>query len=83
MWGKGRKDKAMRMRAINRDRLPITDDRVRTPFPEKLVNAYRREAVRAAKELCYPKKAIDKIMKAKTEKEISKIMENCRKECFA
>lgn len=40
---------------------------------------YKRSAIKAANELCYPKEIIDKLEEAKTESEIARIMRNARK----
>ena len=40
---------------------------------------YKKYAVRAAKELCYPQETVEKIRQAKNESEISHIMLNARK----
>lgn len=39
---------------------------------------YKKQATQAAKDLCYPKKVIDKVKKAKTEREISRILKEHR-----
>lgn len=40
---------------------------------------YKKYAVRAAKELCYPQETVEKIRQAKNESERSHIMSNARK----
>ena len=40
---------------------------------------YKKYAIRAAKELCYPQETVEKIRQAKNESEISHIMSNARK----
>ena len=43
---------------------------------------YRDNAIKAAKDLLYPKEVIDKVKAAKTEDEIERIMINARKKYF-
>jgi hypothetical protein len=39
---------------------------------------YKRFAIKAAIDLCYPKETINQLEKAKTESEIARIMRNAR-----
>ena len=49
---------------------------------ETLLQTYQREARKAAKDLGYGKKVIERINEAKTEGEIQRIMIKARKEKF-
>lgn len=40
---------------------------------------YKKYAVRAAKELCYPQETVEKIRQAKNDDEITSILTNARK----
>lgn len=40
---------------------------------------YKKYAVRAAKELCYPQETVEKIRQAKNDDEIASILTNARK----
>lgn len=40
---------------------------------------YKRSAIRAAKELCYDKEVIDKLKKATSDNEITRIMSSARR----
>ena len=50
-------------------------------FDDSLLR-YKRSAVQAAKDLCYPRAAIKAIKSATSESQICRIMTNCRRECF-
>lgn len=39
---------------------------------------YRKEAIRTAKDLCYPQNVIDKLSRAESEEEVSRIMIQAR-----
>lgn len=45
---------------------------------EKEFIHYKKQRVEIAKDLRYPKEVIEKIRKAKTEREISRILKECR-----
>jgi len=47
-------------------------------MPEMLSVSYKRWAIRAAKELCYGKKVVDKLKKATSDNEITRIMYSAR-----
>ncbi len=47
-------------------------------MPEMLSVSYKRWAIRAAKELCYGEKVVDKLKKATSDNEITRIMYSAR-----
>jgi hypothetical protein len=47
-------------------------------MPKMLNVSHKRQAIRAAKELCYGKKVVDKLEKATSDNEITRIMYSAR-----